>query len=348
MTDERMDERLREYAARWAAARPAPASVPLGRQPRRTGWVPVAAAASVVALVAGIAYAVAPRRSPAPPPPLASASVPPVPTAPACGQSQVRGEVAFRPTATYVDGTLDLWTAGPTCTIPHVPTLSVVGDGLRDLGVTYRFAGDDVPVVLTAAHRRLSLTWSPPFCAQTQVVVLMVTIRTDDAFRLPLDKAALPECDAVDRGPETNVLHAQWEHRHCTTADWQVVSSDAATGEHGVTVTAVLRNVSADFCDPYAKPFLGIRTADGRDLDLGHVSTMDLRSGPGVPPGGQVRAEVLWTAYCGPHPGGYDASMTVHGARLALALRAHPVPPCRDQDEDTDGSVATGWLTPLP
>lgn len=360
MTDDRMDERLRDYAARWTAARPVPAGVTVPEGRRGRSWVPLTAAAAVVAVLAGVAFAVGPLRGPDPvsAPNLSASptvSVSPTPPPPECGEEDVLGEVKFARDAWSIEGTLDLSAPGGPCTIPRAPRLDILGDNLRDLGVEYAFDGIDTEVVLTPKPRRMVLYWGPPFCQETTVVVMLVTVRPELAFRLPLERDVVPLCKGVNVGTDHSILGAKWQPAECDASAWEVVEASAARvpdyypeGSEAVAVTTTLRNVSTDFCEVNVKPFLGIRAEDGREVRLGHAANSDARGDPPLPPGSRLRATVRWRAYCGPGLGAYTAEMTVGNARVPIVLTEHPVPACRDGvTPGRDGFAETDWVEPI-
>jgi hypothetical protein len=351
MSDERMDAQLRDYAARWTAAHPAPDGVVLPER-RRRSWVPWAVAASVVALVAGVVVAVTPR-SPHAPVASPSPSVSPSPAVPPppCGDGDVTGTVSLTRDQPYsVGGELVLSAATP-CAVAAMPRLEILGDDLSDIGVRFSADSDD-GATISATPRRLLLAWSGSLCAPTRILVLRVTLAEDVAFRVPLDPLVHPTCR---HGDGRSRLSATWAAPECGDDDFEVVSATSSVVEArepfgtAVRMTAVVRNVSGDFCFVSFKPRLRVVGADGRAAHLSNVANSDARQEPPLAPGRELRADVTWLQYCGPSLGAYTARMELWTATVALPLAGRPVPACHGEPEpDQDGFTESDWVTVLP
>lgn len=358
MDDERMDERLRDYGARWAAARPVAEDVPALPVRRPRSWVPYAAAASVVAVLAGVAYAVGPRGDAGPPAagPTASASasasaspVGPVTSYPLCAAGEVHASTGgFGNGDTGVEGWVALSAADEPCRIPGTPEVELLGDG-APVGVTYVKDGADAPAVLTATPRRLTLRWAGPFCRTPRAITLRVTA---GATTLGLAAAGeRPRCTSHYADPKPS-LFGRWLATECPSEAWRVVSASADTLVQGsarpVRVSVVLRNVSLDFCEVNHKPALRVFAPDGRRVRLSHSVESDMRHAPPLPPGGTLRAAVDWVWYCGPDLGAYATEMHVFLAQVPFSLARHPVPPCSGEPRpNEDGHVRSEWVMPL-
>jgi hypothetical protein len=355
--DDRMDERLRDYASRWTAARPLPGgvSVPGGRGGR--SWVPLAAAAAVVAVVAGVAFAVGPARerppAASPTPPAVSPTPPPGPVVQPCEEGQVLATFTLEPRGADVAGTLFLLAKGDKCTLPRAPKVELLGDNFIDLGVRFAFEGADPEVVLSGQPRAMSLTWEGPFCPPaTSLVVAMVTLRKELAVRQPLSRSVVPPCDGS--GARTSRLRGRWDSWQCDETAYEVLSTSATSvpggpaGSGMVELAVVMRNVSALPCEVNIKPLVRVLAADGRQLRLSTFTTDEMRYEPALRPGERVRAAVGWSAYCGPDPGAYTLLLLAGEARVPFTVASHPVPPCvPDESGRDEGDVESRWLDPL-
>ncbi|HEX8002952.1 MAG TPA: hypothetical protein VF519_09695 [Mycobacteriales bacterium] len=367
MTDERMDERLRDYAARWVAARPEPGTPPVpSAVPRRGGarWLPFAAAAAVVALVAGVAYVAAPG-DPAPPvtepapgtpsptatptatPTVAPTGAPVVPVSsyPECRKGGVTAVALDFAEGSYGKrASVELRAAGPACRVTRSPAVTLLDGAGRDIGVTSRFTGPEGAFVLDGTPRSLLLDWVGPFCGTPAALRLRVQAGAT-TVDLPVG-GERPPCSTATR--ESSKMFVQWGETECAAEAWRVVSASVAEREGRVRVDVVLRNVSLDFCATNDKPFLRVYAQDGTPLRLSHAMDSDLRHEPPLPPEGTLRASLWWRSYCGPALGAYPAEIRLFRAWVPFTPPEHPVPPCHPEGPRVDGAVYTEWLTPLP
>lgn len=353
MSDERMDERLRDYGARWAAARPVTGDVPALPVRRPRSWVPYAAAASVIALLAGVAWVVGPGDAPGNPVASASPTVTPTVTAtpfvppPPCADGTV--EVSGRLDPPGEGKALVALTApGGACAIPRAPALALRVGG-EDVPLRSSLRGEDGPAYLSPTPRLMTVVWSPDLCRPDAPMALGVTVageRTD----LPLDAGALRACA---RGERPESMLARWVERRCGRADWQVQSATVRTRTQypGVAVhdfEVVLRNVSGDFCDMFAKPGLRVYAEDGRRLRLSVGQESDMSYPPPLRPGADARVRVTWTSYCGPDPGRYRPAVVMgDGDEVAFTPPAYPVPECLGRDGPQEGSTSAYWIEPV-
>lgn len=337
MTDERMDARLREHAARWRAAVPDDVAVVVA-PPSRRRWVPVAAAvaaaASVVAVVALVAAREPAARHPVPNA-LPSGWV--VETPRACRGADLSMGRNLEMNGSDLVGTLTVATRAdvPACLLSGPLRMAVVdGHGAPLPGIVATF-GEARPRVLSGSvPHRLSVRWYAPYCrAVPRDAAVSFSPPGGGTYLFPLGPGQRPSCHAVSAaaGPVSR-LEADWADgpdEACTAVDYRVVSATADPFSVGIAFHVVLRNVSNRSCDTNVAPDVTFVDARGRAIPLSLSRQASAEPvDPPLPPGGTVNALVEWVSYCGPDPGAYDVRMRIAETVMSLPLATHPLPRC--------------------